>query len=106
MLAASVEKHKSIFRIRFGSGGPARVSPMKIALDATKQLMKVNVCKYPAQQRKFLDAYFVKLLSMGLLKVFPTAAWQAAPHLVLKDFRSKYRTTINPRPVNAATKFE
>lgn len=36
----------------------------------------------------------------------PEASWQAAPHLAPKDSKSKFRTTIDFCPVNAATKAE
>lgn len=106
ILAASIDKYKFILKIRLGSEGPARMPLMKIALDATKKSVKVKVRKHPAEHRKFLDAYFAEMVSTGLFKVCPTAAWQAAPHLVPKDSKSKYRTTIDLRPVNAATKPE
>lgn len=68
--------------------------------------MKVKVRKYPAKQRRFFDAYFDKSVGMGFLKVCPQAPWQAALHLVPKYSKAKYRTTIDLRPVNAATKAE
>lgn len=105
-LATSIEKYKTTFKIRPGSGGPARVPPMKIALDARKQPVTVKVRKYPAQQRKLFDVYFAELVSMGFLKVCTTATWRAAPLLVPKDSRSKHRTTTDLRPVNTATKPE
>lgn len=47
-----------------------------------------------------------KLVAMGLFKVCPQAARQAAPRLVGKDMKAKCRTTIDLRPVIAATKAE
>lgn len=101
-----IQQNKTVFKIRLGSGGPANVTPMKIVLDETKKPVKVKVRKYPKEQRKFLDTYFSKLVDMGFLKPCPQASWQAAPHLVPKESKSKFRTTIDLRPVNAATKAE
>lgn len=68
-----LEKHRVIFRIRLGSGGPAKVKPMKIVLDETKKPIKVKVRKYPAEQRRFLNLYIDKLVEMGFLKICPQA---------------------------------
>lgn len=77
-----IDKHKPIFKIRLGSGGPAKVTPMKIYLDESKKPVRVKVRKYPADQRRFLDAYFEELVNMCFLKTCVQAEWQAAPHLV------------------------
>lgn len=68
--------------------------------------VKVKVRKYGADQRKFLDVYFTKLVDMGFLKPGSQTSWQAAPHLVPKDSKSKLRATIDLRPVNAVTTAE
>lgn len=101
-----INRNRSVFRTRLGSDGLAKVPLMKISLDSSKTSVKVKVRKYPTEQRRFLDACFDELVKMGFLKVCPTASWQAAPHLVPKDSKTKYRTTIDLRPVNAATKAE
>lgn len=75
---------------------------MKIALDESKACVKAKLRKYPADQRKFLDAYFEELVSMGFLKTRPQAEWKAVPYLVAKDSKCKYRTTLGLRPLNAA----
>lgn len=97
---------RSIFRKKVSNDRPAVVAQMKRNLDDTKKKVKVKVCKYPVDQEKLFDAYFNELVKMALLKVCPTASWQAAPHLVPKDARTKYRTTIDLLPVNAATEAE
>lgn len=101
-----IKNNMSVFKIRLGSGGPTKVKPMKIILEPSKKPIKVKVRRYPAEQRKFLNAYFSKLIEMGFLKPCPQAAWQAAPHLVPKDSNAKFRTMTDLRPVNAATKAE
>lgn len=101
-----IHKHKLIFRIRLGSRGPVHLPPMRITLDPTKQPIKVEVRKYPADHSKFLDAHFDKLVSMGFLKVCPQESWQAASHLVPKDSKTKFRTKIDLGAVNADTKAE
>lgn len=68
--------------------------------------MKVKVRKYPLEHKKFMDVYFTKLVNMDFLKIDPQAFWQASTHLVPKDSKSKFRITIDLRPVNSATKAE
>lgn len=98
-----IQRHRSVFRLRLGSGGPARVTAMKIRLEDGKMPVKVKVRKYPTDQRKFLDEYLDKLVKLDFIRPYPQAAWQAAPHLVPKNSKAKFRTTIDLRPVNAAT---
>lgn len=101
-----IDKHKSIFKIRLGSRSPAKIRPMMIILDDNKNPVKEKEREYSEEQRKFLYLYFDKLMEMGLLKTCPQPWWQAAPHLLPRDSKSKFRTTIDLRPVNAATKVE
>lgn len=49
-LSDMIEKHKSKFRLILESGGPARVTPMRIYLDDTREPVNVKVRKYPAEQ--------------------------------------------------------
>lgn len=84
-----ITKNISIFKICLRSEGPARIEPMKIVLDPTKNPVKVKVRKYASYQGNFLDVKFSKLVDMGLLKTSPHAALQAAPHFVLEDYKSK-----------------
>lgn len=62
--------------------------------------------EYPADQQKFLDASLIELVKTEFLKVCLTASWQAAPHLASKDAKTRYCTTTDLRPVNAATTTE
>lgn len=75
-------------------------------MDETRKPVKVKVRKYLVEQRKFLDVYFPKLVDMGFLEPCPQAAWQVVPHLLPKEFKSRFRTNIDLRPVNEATKEE
>lgn len=97
------KRNKSVFRLRLGSGGPAKITPMKIRLDETKEPVKVKVRKYPVEKCKFSNEYLSQLVSLEFLKPCPQATWQAAPHLVPKELKAKSRRTIDLRPVNAAT---
>lgn len=105
-LLATLAKFPDVFKLRLGSGGPAKVAPMKIDLMEEKRPVKVKVRRYPPDQRAFLDEYFAQLVQFGFVVPDPTVEWQAAPHLVPKPSKSKYRVTIDLRPVNAATKAE
>lgn len=51
-----IDKHKSIFKIRLESGSPETVMSMRIALDDSKNCVKIKVCRYPKSQKKSLDA--------------------------------------------------
>lgn len=43
---------------------------------------------------------------MGFIKPYPYASWQVAPRLVPDNSKYLFRTTIDLRPANAATKAE
>lgn len=95
--------NKAVFRIRLGKSEPALVSPMKIDLDPRKKPVKSKVRRYPPRQRKFLNKYIETLVEYGYWIPNPNATWQAAPHLVPKNSKAEFRTTIDTRPVNSAT---
>lgn len=42
-----IKNSKSVFKVRSGSVGPAKVKQMKIILDLFKKLVKVKAGKYP-----------------------------------------------------------
>lgn len=102
-LPETIQIHRSVFKLRLGSGGPARVTPMMIRQEEGKMPVKVKVRKYPADQRRFLNAYLERLVEVDFFRPYLRVAWQAAPHLVPKNLKTKFRTTIDLRPVNAAT---
>lgn len=99
-----IDKYKLIFKIRLGSGGPAKFTPMKIVLDDSKNPVKVSERRYLTGQKKFFDAYFKELVGMGFHKPYLQTELQTDPHLVPKDLKSKYQTTIDSRPDNAPRK--
>lgn len=71
ILNTIIHKHIPIFKIQLVSGNSAKVTPMKIALDDSKNPVKVKDRRYPTDQNKFLDAFFEELASMGFLKPRP-----------------------------------
>lgn len=54
-LQESIAKHKKIFQLILGSGGPANVPPMKFQLDPTNQPVHAKVRRYTDLQWKLLD---------------------------------------------------
>lgn len=53
-LKQMLRKHHKAFRLRLGSGGPAKVTPMKIIPIDGKKPILVKVWRYPSEQRTFL----------------------------------------------------
>lgn len=67
--------------------------------------MQCRVRRYPTEQRNFLNKYVQKLVEYGFFIENKNASWQAAPHIVPKHgSKVKYRTVVDLRPVNSATK--
>lgn len=64
----TIDKRKPILKMQLGSGGPAKVMLLKIALDDPKNSIMVEVCWLLDGQRKLHDAYFEELFSVGFLK--------------------------------------
>lgn len=98
--------HKHVFNTHLRSGVPTKVTPMKIALDQLKNLVKVSIRWCPTDQRRLVDANFRKLANTGFFNLYPKTKGQAAFHLGPKYFESKNQTTIDFRPVNSAVKPE
>lgn len=104
-LQQAIEKYKEIFNLRLGSGVPADVSPKTITLDPKRNLSepkrentrtkKVNT--WTSTFRHF-NTEFIKACSQAQLEV--------ALYLVKNALKSEFRTTIDLRPVSAATKAE
>lgn len=61
-----IDKHKPILKIRLGSGGLAKVTPIKIVLNDSKKPIKVNVRSYATDLRKFFDAKLQGTRSHGI----------------------------------------
>lgn len=95
-------KKRSIFKVYLDCGGPAIAPFIKNTLDPSKKPVRVKVCKYPAEQQKFIDAYFDKLLEIGFFKVCAQVFFQAVPHLVPKELETEYQTTVDQQPVKNA----
>lgn len=105
-LKQTIQQNRSVFKIRLVRGGSAENTIMEITLDRSEKPLYVKVCKYPADQRRVLDVFFGNLVKLVSLKMCPAALWQAAPHLVPKDSKSRLGTTLDLNLVNAATKAE
>ena len=76
---------------------------MRVRLETGKRAIKVKARRYSADQKEFLEKYVQQLVDMGFFIEMSTANWQAAPNLVEKKGRAKYRMTIDLRPVDSAT---
>lgn len=99
-----VKRNKCISRIRLKNDETEKVTPIKINLDSLKKPVKVKMRKYPTEQQKFSHAYISELVKMSFLKDRPATSWQAAPHLVPTNAKTKCQAIIDLQSVNAATK--
>lgn len=106
ILGDSIEKPRSLFRIRLGSRGPAKLPPMTITIYSTNPPVKDRVGIYPASQKKCLDANWSKFLAMGFMKPCFQASCQGTLHIMPKESKAQFHSTIDPRPVNTSTKTE
>lgn len=97
-----LNKHISVFRIRLENDAPSVITPMNVRLDPKWKPVQVKVRRYPTDQRKFMDNYFQKLVDYDLIEHNARTSWQSAPRLVPKE-KSKFGSTIDSRPANAAT---
>lgn len=77
------------------------MSPMKIQLDLNNHPVKLKVRKYLPAEIRILKTYVEKLVEIRLFTPEPPASWQSPPHLVPKDSRAEFWTTIDLRPVTA-----
>ena len=98
-----VDDHKNIFRIGFSSGPPARFPPLKVDLTSDAKPVKVRLRNYSQEQREFLSGFVKKLIDHGMAYANPTSPWACAPLLVPKSGPSKFRFTVDLRPVNKYT---
>ena len=94
---------EDIFRVRLGKTDPAKVEPMKVNLKPDAQPIIAKARRYKADQREFLNRYMAELERMGFVRSNPQSQWAAAPLLVPKDSKARFRMTVDMRPVNAAT---
>lgn len=65
-----IRRYKSVFRLKLGSGGAAKIMPMKLRLDEKREPLKVKVRKYLVEQKKFVDKYHSKMLSLHSIKPY------------------------------------
>lgn len=62
----------------------------------------MNVRKHLAEHRKLLGEYPSEFAELNLIIPCSQGAWKAALHLVSKDSKAIFRTTVDLRPLNAA----
>ncbi len=98
-----VAEHIDIFPIGLSSGPPVDLPPMRIELKKDAKPIKVRLRNYSEPQKEFLDNFVFKLVEKGMAYANPTSAWAAAPLLVLKPGPSRFRFTVDLRPVNKYT---
>lgn len=94
---------KDVFLIGLSSGPPATLKPLEIELVPDAKPVKVKLRKYSQEQKTFLSEFVSELISKGMLYPNPTASWAAAPLLVPKPGPTKFRFTVDLRPVNKYT---
>lgn len=101
-----VDRRKSVFRTKISSGETVRVPPRKITLYSTRKPVTVSVRNSPAGRKMVLDIYLDELVRMSVLKIYLEASWQVALHLGSKGSKSRFKTTVDLRTVNATSKAE
>lgn len=74
-------------------------------MDESKRTIKMTAQRYPADQRTFSDAFFKGLVKCGHIVPNANIVWRAAPLVVLEG-SSKYRVTIDLRPISSAAIIE
>lgn len=95
-----VTDHSDIFRTSLSSGPAADVDPLRIGLFPDAKLVKVRLRNYTQNQRNFLSDFVQKLVSFRMAYPNPSSPWSCAPLLVPKAGPSKFRFTVDLRPVN------
>jgi transposase InsO family protein len=98
-----VRVHTNVFRVGFSAGPPANIRPLKITLTPDARPVKVRLRNYSCEQREFLAAFVDELVRNGMAFANPTSAWASAPLLVPKAGPSRFRFTVDLRPVNKFT---
>lgn len=73
---------------------------MKITLNKTKNQWSLSQ-EIPRTLKEIIEQIRLAADGNGLIKRCPQASWQAAVHLVPKDSKSRFRTTMDLRPANA-----
>lgn len=97
---------QKLFPLRLESSASARILPMKIKLNRSKNPVEVKLKKYSAEQNLFMDNCIDRVIEFGFIVPNITAHWQAAPHLTPKSLPGMFTTIIDLRPVSKATQEE
>lgn len=98
-----IDENRDVFRTSFSSGPHAKLRPLRIDLTRDARPVKVRLRNYSKEQQDFLTDMTDKLVEHGMAYPNPTSAWACAPLLVPKDGPTKFRFTVDLRPVNRFT---
>jgi len=102
-LQKMVMDNVDIFRVGLSSGPAADITPLKIDLTADAKPIRVKLRNYSRDQRDFLNDFVGNLERKGMVYPNPSSPWACAPLLVPKDAPSRFRFTVDLRPVNRFT---
>ena len=98
-----IDSHTNVFRTSFSSGPAAKFPPLKIDITADAKPVKVRLRNYSQDQREFLKELVDKLVRTGMAYPNPTSRWACAPLLVPKQGPTRFRFTVDLRPINTYT---
>lgn len=101
-LESLVWDHSEAFRTGFSSS-PAKVEPLRIALNPDAKPVRVKLRNYSAEQREFMSRLVDDLMKHKLIYPNPTSPWASAPLIVPKPGPARWRFTVDLRPVNRFT---
>jgi len=93
----------NIFRVGLSAGAPANITPLRIQLSADATPTRVKLRNYSREQRQFLSDFVQALQEKGMIYPNPSSRWACAPLLVPKPGESRFRFTVDLRPVNRYT---
>lgn len=102
-LEGMIRQHRSIVRVRYNGGPPARVTPLKLHVKEGVHPVRSKPRRYPPEKRQFLRRYVSQLEKLKLVKAAIRTEWVSAPLIVPKKPPAMYRMTVDYRPINAAT---
>jgi hypothetical protein len=102
-LGSLVREFKDIWRVSLGDGTPAKLPPLVVRLKPDAKPVRVKVRRYSMEQSAFLRTLVDDLVQRGLAFRNTSYAWCSAPLLVPKQGPSKFRFTVDLRPVNKQT---
>jgi hypothetical protein len=102
-LGSLVREFKDIWRVSLGDGTPAKLPPLVVRLKPDAKPVRVKVRRYSMKQSAFLRTFVDDLVQRGLAFRITSSAWCSASLLVPKQVPSKFRFTVDLRPVNKQT---